>query len=75
MSAALLSRFDLVFILLDRPDQDHDKKLSEHIMRTHALAAEPPPPPPSNRGASGPPFSQLGVGAGPWEGGGGSQQG
>eukprot|EP00904_Undaria_pinnatifida_P002232 jgi/Undpi1/12009/HiC_scaffold_4.g01708.m1 len=44
MSAALLSRFDLVFILLDRPDEGHDKRLSEHIMRTHALAAGPHPP-------------------------------
>ncbi|CAN0075799.1 unnamed protein product [Ascophyllum nodosum] len=44
MSAALLSRFDLVFILLDRPDEEHDKRLSAHIMRTHALAAEPPIP-------------------------------
>eukprot|EP00752_Nemacystus_decipiens_P013307 g11787.t1 len=73
MSAALLSRFDLVFILLDRPDEEHDKKLSEHIMRTHALAAEPPPPPPPNPGAGGPAFSQRG--GGPWEGGGGSRQG
>ncbi|KAL0375116.1 UNVERIFIED_CONTAM: putative DNA helicase MCM8 [Sesamum radiatum] len=32
MSAALLSRFDLVFILLDKPDELLDKRLSEHIM-------------------------------------------
>ena len=32
MSSALLSRFDLVFILLDRPDEHMDKRLSEHIM-------------------------------------------
>ena len=75
MSAALLSRFDLVFILLDRPDQEHDKKLSEHIMRTHALAADPPPPPPPNPGAGGPAFSQRGGGGGPWESGGGGRQG
>ncbi|KAK9124361.1 hypothetical protein Sjap_013963 [Stephania japonica] len=36
MSAALLSRFDLVFILLDRPDEMLDKRLSEHIMSLHA---------------------------------------
>lgn len=64
MSAALLSRFDLVFILLDRPDEEHDKKLSEHIMRTHALAAEPP--------AAGPASSQRGPGRG-WEGSGGGR--
>ncbi|CAM9551724.1 unnamed protein product, partial [Hapterophycus canaliculatus] len=72
MSAALLSRFDLVFILLDRPDEEHDKKLSEHIMRTHALAAEPPANP-----AAGHPSSQRDPGRGGplWEGGGGSRGG
>jgi DNA helicase MCM8 len=32
MNAALLSRFDLVFILLDKPDEFLDKRLSDHIM-------------------------------------------
>lgn len=32
MSAALLSRFDLIFILLDKPDELLDKRLSDHIM-------------------------------------------
>ncbi|KAJ7562309.1 hypothetical protein O6H91_03G063600 [Diphasiastrum complanatum] len=36
MSAALLSRFDLVFILLDKPDELMDQRLSEHIMALHA---------------------------------------
>ncbi|WOL04368.1 putative DNA helicase MCM8 isoform X1 [Canna indica] len=35
MSAALLSRFDLVFILLDRPDELQDKRVSDHIMALH----------------------------------------
>ncbi|RYR03316.1 hypothetical protein Ahy_B06g082200 isoform C [Arachis hypogaea] len=35
MSAALLSRFDLIFILLDKPDELLDKRLSEHIMSFH----------------------------------------
>lgn len=39
MATALLTRFDLVFILLDKPDDGHDRKISEHIMRTHALAS------------------------------------
>ena len=42
MSAALLSRFDLVFILLDKPEEAHDRKLSEYIMRSHAIG-EPRP--------------------------------
>ncbi|KAI9209157.1 MCM2/3/5 family-domain-containing protein [Polychytrium aggregatum] len=33
MNGALLSRFDLVFILLDRPDEAMDMFLSEHIMK------------------------------------------
>lgn len=36
MESALLSRFDLVFILLDRPDEEMDKFLSEHVMRLHS---------------------------------------
>lgn len=32
MASALLSRFDLVFILLDKPDEGHDRRISEHIM-------------------------------------------
>ncbi|KAH6825683.1 minichromosome maintenance 8 [Perilla frutescens var. hirtella] len=43
MSAPLLSRFDLVFILLDKPDVLLDKKLSEHIMSLHAGIGQSPP--------------------------------
>ncbi|MGH0140725.1 UNVERIFIED_CONTAM: hypothetical protein FKN15_075758 [Acipenser sinensis] len=32
MGSALLSRFDLVFILLDTPNEAHDHMLSEHVM-------------------------------------------
>eukprot|EP00124_Ichthyophonus_hoferi_P000656 Ihof_evm3s26 gene=Ihof_evmTU3s26 len=35
MSPALLSRFDLIFILLDKPNQEMDKLLSEHVMALH----------------------------------------
>ncbi|XP_010253506.1 PREDICTED: probable DNA helicase MCM8 isoform X2 [Nelumbo nucifera] len=43
MSAALLSRFDLVFILLDRPNELLDKRVSEHIMSLHAGNGEHSP--------------------------------
>ncbi|XP_022744093.1 probable DNA helicase MCM8 isoform X2 [Durio zibethinus] len=43
MNAALLSRFDLVFILLDKPDELLDKQLSEHIMSLHAGYGENSP--------------------------------
>ncbi|XP_072163403.1 DNA helicase MCM8-like [Diadema setosum] len=36
MSGPLLSRFDLVFILLDQPDEEMDSMLSEHVMALHA---------------------------------------
>ncbi|KAI9344938.1 DNA replication licensing factor MCM8 [Obelidium mucronatum] len=36
MNTALLSRFDLVFILLDKPDERMDKFLSDHIMKLHS---------------------------------------
>lgn len=36
MGSALLSRFDLVFILLDKPDEEIDSMLSEYVMALHA---------------------------------------
>ncbi|XP_021891507.1 probable DNA helicase MCM8 isoform X2 [Carica papaya] len=45
MSAALLSRFDLVFILLDKPDELLDKQVSEHIMSLHSGDVEKSPVP------------------------------
>ncbi|KAM6593385.1 hypothetical protein CsatA_001088 [Cannabis sativa] len=44
IGAALLSRFDLVFILLDKPDELLDKRLSEHIMSLHSRYTEHAPP-------------------------------
>ena len=35
ISNAILSRFDLIFLMVDKPDQERDKKLSEHIMNMH----------------------------------------
>ncbi|PSR98198.1 DNA helicase [Actinidia chinensis var. chinensis] len=43
MSAALLSRFDLIFILLDKPDELLDKQVSDHIMSLHAGSGEHSP--------------------------------
>lgn len=35
MGSALLSRFDLVFILLDKPDEEMDSMLSDYVMSLH----------------------------------------
>ena len=36
MGPALLSRFDLVFILIDKVDKEQDERLSEHVMALHS---------------------------------------
>ncbi|XP_045778501.1 DNA helicase MCM8 [Maniola jurtina] len=36
LNSALLSRFDLVFILLDQPDEKVDAMLSEHVLALHS---------------------------------------
>jgi DNA helicase MCM8 len=38
MAAPMLSRFDMIFLLLDRADATHDLLLSEHIMNIHGDA-------------------------------------
>ena len=35
MNSALLSRFDLIFILMDHANEDNDRLLSEHVMAQH----------------------------------------
>lgn len=35
LGPALLSRFDLVFILIDKPNEELDSMLSEHVMNLH----------------------------------------
>lgn len=43
MSPAMLSRFDLIFLLLDRPDADRDERLTKHVLAAHAeLKAQAP---------------------------------
>ncbi|GFH06570.1 DNA replication licensing factor MCM8 component, partial [Haematococcus lacustris] len=37
MSPAMLSRFDLVFIMMDRPDLEHDRCLSAHTLALHSV--------------------------------------
>jgi hypothetical protein len=39
MSEAVLSRFDLVFILLDKPDEQRDQMISDHVMAVRLFAA------------------------------------
>lgn len=35
MQDSLLSRFDVIFIVLDEMDPDHDRRISEHVLRMH----------------------------------------
>jgi len=36
INPALLSRFDVIFILLDKADQQRDQMLSEHVIKMHS---------------------------------------
>ena len=40
MKSPLLSRFDLIFILLDKPNAEHDRFLSNHILNIHTGGRE-----------------------------------
>jgi len=40
ISSPLLSRFDIIFILLDKPDPERDQLLSEHVLALHAPRGE-----------------------------------
>lgn len=41
LPAALMSRFDLIFLLLDRPDEDLDKELARHVAYVHQTMHHP----------------------------------
>jgi replicative DNA helicase Mcm len=45
LPSTLLSRFDLILLMLDRPNVERDKKLAEHILNLHRGAVQPPPIP------------------------------
>ncbi|KAJ2786406.1 DNA replication licensing factor MCM7 [Coemansia interrupta] len=44
LPAALLSRFDVLFLMLDRPSRDADLQLARHVAHVHAHGAHPAPP-------------------------------
>lgn len=41
LPAALLSRFDILFLILDKPDLDNDIKLAEHVAYVHMFNKHP----------------------------------
>ncbi|RZF48775.1 hypothetical protein LSTR_LSTR008124 [Laodelphax striatellus] len=42
LPAALLSRFDLLWLIQDRPNRDNDLKLAQHITYVHKHCCQPP---------------------------------
>lgn len=38
LPASLLSRFDIVFLLMDQPDHEHDLELANYILRLHQVS-------------------------------------
>ena len=39
MQDSRLSRFDLLFIILDKHERDSDRKIADHVMRIHRFRA------------------------------------
>lgn len=48
LPTTILSRFDLIFLIKDLPEQEVDQKMAEHILKLHQTGAAPiePPVPP-----------------------------
>jgi len=42
LPAALLSRFDLLWLIADRPDRENDLRLAQHITYVHKNNTQPP---------------------------------
>lgn len=42
LPAALLSRFDLLWVLRDRPDREEDLRLAQHVTYVHQHSRQPP---------------------------------
>ena len=42
LPAALLSRFDLLWLIADRPDRENDLRLAQHITYVHSHNRQPP---------------------------------
>ena len=45
LPVTILSRFDLIFILRDVPEKNHDIKMTEHILNLHRTGVSPIEPP------------------------------
>ena len=41
LPAALLSRFDVMFLILDKPNRDDDERLAQHVTYVHMHNAHP----------------------------------
>ena len=41
LPAALLSRFDILFLLLDKPSKDDDERLARHVTHVHMHSMHP----------------------------------
>jgi len=41
LPAALLSRFDLLFLILDKPSRDEDERLAQHVTHVHMYSHHP----------------------------------
>ncbi|QPG75340.1 hypothetical protein FOA43_002693 [Brettanomyces nanus] len=41
LPAALMSRFDIMFVILDKPDREQDERLAEHVAYVHMYNHQP----------------------------------